>query len=71
MDSQTVLTTREVAERLQLSERTVYRLIASRELPAVRFGGQYRIPVDALKRRLMVREGVAQATGTPSEEPAA
>lgn len=67
MDSQTVLTTREVAERLQLSERTVYRLIASRELPAVRFGGQYRIPVDALKRRLMVRE----ETGEPDRQPAA
>ena len=66
MDSQTVLTTREVAERLQLSEKTVYRLIASRELPAVRFGGQYRIPVDALERRLAVRGEVA-----PSEEPAA
>ena len=67
MHSQAVLTVRGVAECLLLSERTVYRLIQRREIPAIKIGGQYRIPADALARRLMVPE----ETGAPERQPAA
>ena len=50
----TLWTVREVANRLRLSERTVYKLVRSGELPAVRLGDQYRIPADALRERLSV-----------------
>lgn len=51
-----LLTTREVASRLKLHEATIYRLIKRQELPAVKIGGCYRIPLEALERRLAVPE---------------
>ena len=51
-----VPTPQEVANRLQMARSTIYRLIQRREIPAVRVGGQYRIPADALERRLAVPE---------------
>ena len=63
----TVFTILEVAEQLSLSRRTIYNLIRAREIPAIKIGGQYRIPADALARRLTVRE----ETGEPDQRPAA
>ena len=60
------LTPQEVANRLQMARSTIYRLIQRREIPAVRVGGQYRIPVGALERLLTVPE----ETGKP-DRPAA
>ena len=61
------LTPQEVANRLQMARSTIYRLIQRREIPAVRVGGQYRIPVGALERLLTVPE----ETGKPDRQPAA
>ena len=61
------LTPQEVANRLQMARSTIYRLIQRREIPAVRVGGQYRIPVGALERLLTVPE----ETGKPDQRPAA
>ncbi len=61
------LTPQEVANRLQMARSTIYRLIQRREIPAVRVGGQYRIPVGALERLLTVRE----ETGEHDRQPAA
>ncbi len=48
------LTVAEVAEIMRVSKMTVYRLVHSGELPAVRFGRSYRVPetavTDALQR---------------------
>jgi excisionase family DNA binding protein len=38
-----ILTPKQTAEYLQLSDKTVYRMIQSGELIAARVGGQYRI----------------------------
>ena len=38
------LTVAEVAELMRVSKMTVYRLVHSGELPAVRFGRSYRVP---------------------------
>jgi len=42
-----VLDVADMAERLDMNERTVYRLIRSGELPAKKVGGQWRITVRA------------------------
>ena len=42
------LTVAEVADMMRVSTMTVYRLVKSGELPAVRFGRSYRIPESAL-----------------------
>jgi len=45
------LTVRQAARREAVSERTVYRWLASGELQAHRAGRGWRIPVEALERR--------------------
>ncbi len=42
------LTVAEVAELMRVSVMTVYRLVQTGELPAVRFGRSYRIPEAAV-----------------------
>lgn len=42
------LTVAEVADMMRVSSMTVYRLVKSGELPAVRFGRSYRIPESAV-----------------------
>ena len=43
------LTVAEVAEIMRVSKMTVYRLVQSGELPAVRFGRSYRVPESAVR----------------------
>lgn len=50
-----LVTVAEVAERLRLSRMTVYRLIHSGELPALRMGRSFRVP------RVAVDEYVEQS----------
>ncbi len=38
------LTVAEVAKLMRVSNMTVYRMVHSGALPAVRFGGSYRVP---------------------------
>ena len=42
------LTVAEVAEMMRVSNMTVYRMVESGKLPAVRFGRSYRIPESAM-----------------------
>ena len=42
------LTVAEVAELMRVSAMTVYRMVQSGELPAIRFGRSYRIPEAAV-----------------------
>jgi excisionase family DNA binding protein len=44
-----VLTPRQVAEQLVVSERTVIRLIERGELRGIRVGRQWRVPKEALE----------------------
>lgn len=46
------LTVAEVAEIMRVSKMTVYRLVHSGELPAVRFGRSYRVPETAVSAAL-------------------
>lgn len=42
------LTVAEVAEIMRVSKMTVYRLVHSGELPAIRFGRSFRVPESAV-----------------------
>ena len=55
-----LITVREAANYLRISARTVYRLIESGQIGAVRIGKQWRIPVGDLPGR----EHVAEAPQT-------
>lgn len=46
------LTVAEVADLMRVSKMTVYRLVHSGELPAVRFGRSYRVPETAVTAAL-------------------
>ncbi|GAB3299114.1 MULTISPECIES: helix-turn-helix domain-containing protein [Pseudoclavibacter] len=46
------LTVAEVAELMRVSKMTVYRLVHSGELPAVRFGRSFRVPESAVSEAI-------------------
>lgn len=46
------LTVAEVASAMRVSKMTVYRLVQSGDLPAVRFGRSYRVPIAAVEEYL-------------------
>ncbi|MCG2623509.1 helix-turn-helix domain-containing protein [Arthrobacter sp. I2-34] len=46
------LTVSEVAEVMRVSKMTVYRLVHSGQLPAVRFGRSFRVPEAAVEQYL-------------------
>lgn len=62
IQQRSMLTLREIAERLNVSEKTVRRLVATRELAAVRVGAQLRIDADHLE------DWISQASSNGSEE---
>ena len=51
-DYLTILTVREVAQYLRMSETKVYRLVKARHLPAVRIGKSWRFRKDLLDKWL-------------------
>lgn len=42
------LTVAEVADMMRVSKMTVYRMVHSGELPAIRFGRSFRVPESAV-----------------------
>ncbi|WP_427015517.1 helix-turn-helix domain-containing protein [Pseudarthrobacter sp. P1] len=60
------LTVSEVASVMRVSKMTVYRLVHSGQLPAVRFGKSYRVPESAVAAYLAqaVVDGPAQHGAT-------
>jgi excisionase family DNA binding protein len=53
--AQQLLTVAEVAAQLRVSTMTIYRLIRSGELPAVRVGRNYRVRADELELYLQAQ----------------
>ncbi len=51
-NSKEFLSIKEVAQRLNLHEMTIYRLIKSKDLPAFKVGGQWRIQREFLENWL-------------------
>ena len=50
------LTVAEVADMMRVSNMTVYRLVHSGELPAVRFGRSFRIPESAVAAAIQLAD---------------
>lgn len=59
------MTVAEVAEAMRVSNMTVYRLVHSGELPAVRFGRSYRVPAQAVKEYLIAEGHAAVSEHRP------
>jgi len=53
------LTVQEVADMMRVSTMTVYRLVHSGEVPAVRFGRSYRIPETAVEHLIGLSDAQA------------
>lgn len=58
-----LLTTRQLAEYLQLSERSVYRLLERGEIPALKVGGQWRFRKSAVDEWLDLQVSRLDAAG--------
>lgn len=46
------LTVAEVADMMRVSRMTVYRMVHSGDLPAIRFGRSFRVPESAVQRAM-------------------
>ncbi|MPV38242.1 helix-turn-helix domain-containing protein [Georgenia subflava] len=55
------LTVAEVAELMRVSKMTVYRMVHSGELPAVRMGRSFRVPELAVEK--LISEGLGEEWG--------
>ncbi|WP_150307171.1 helix-turn-helix domain-containing protein [Planctomonas psychrotolerans] len=60
------LTVAEVADMMRVSKMTVYRMVHSGDLPAIRFGRSFRVPESAVAAAIepsstVDRTGVADA----------
>ena len=66
--NENLVTVREAADFLRISARTVYRLIESGQMGAVRIGKQWRIPVSELPGRDVIA-GEPTGGNTTSTEP--
>jgi len=62
------LTVAEVAEVMRVSKMTVYRLLHSGEMPAVRVGRSFRVPQDALDHYLATARLDLEADDAPGED---
>jgi excisionase family DNA binding protein len=65
-----LLTVRETAERLRVSEKTVRRLICAEILPALRIGGSIRVDPDELQAWLygaVSDDGSRQGSCAPAQ----
>jgi excisionase family DNA binding protein len=58
------MTVTEVADMMRVSRMTVYRMIHSGDLPAVRFGRSYRVPLEAVEAIVTDTDA---ATGTDDD----
>lgn len=65
MDAPRFLTVAEVADLMRVSRMTVYRMVHSGEIPAVRVGRSFRVPQNA------VEDMLAQGLGDWAHERAA
>ena len=60
LDNIRLLTLNEAAELLQVSTRTLQRMIHSGEMPALKVGGQWRVREAQLRQWVENREGLAR-----------
>ena len=64
-NSNRMMTIKEVAEYLSVHEKTIYRLVKSGELPALRVGGQWRFEKKVLDSWIQNRTHGEKAQPNP------
>lgn len=64
----TLLTVKEVATFLAVTERTVYRLVKDHRLPAYKVGGQWRFKVDLIEAWMRRERALEGADDSSSNE---
>lgn len=50
----------EVADLMRVSKMTVYRMVHSGDLPAIRVGKSYRVPVSAIQQILALEDAFVE-----------
>ena len=50
MEDKTVIKVKDLAQRWDVSPDRIYEMVKSKRIPAFRVGGQWRIPMDAVKK---------------------
>lgn len=65
-----ILTIREVAAYLKVTERTIYRLAAEKKIPAFKVGGTWRFPRSEIDEwiRQQTSAALMNAAGSDSQE---
>ena len=63
-----VLTIRDIADYLKVTEKTVYTLAQQRRIPAFKVGGQWRFRREDIEMWIAAQTG--DAVGAPSSKPA-
>ncbi len=61
-----LMTVKEVATYLAVTERTIYRLVKDHRLPAYKVGGQWRFKVEMLDAWMSRERALEYADGRPS-----
>jgi len=64
-DDRLVLTVKETAQALRISENTCYELLRQGVIPHVKLGSQYRVPAWNLRAWLGLEAGVPPPEETP------
>ena len=59
-----ILTIRQVADYLKVTERTIYRLAAAKKIPAFKVGGTWRFSRADIDRWIKQQSVVEQSDGT-------
>jgi excisionase family DNA binding protein len=57
-----ILTIKEVAEYLKVTERTIYRLAAAKEIPAFKVGGTWRFRTEDIDGWIAAQSKKAEGT---------
>ena len=68
LDDIRLLTLTEAADILQISTRTLQRMIRSGKIPALKVGGQWRVRGELLRQWVENREGSARETPNDTGE---
>jgi excisionase family DNA binding protein len=67
-----LMTVKDVATYLAVTERTVYRLVKDHRLPAYKVGGQWRFKADMIEGWMLkdgAMDSLAEAATLPAEAP--
>lgn len=61
-----ILTIKQVADYLKVTERTIYRLAAAKKIPAFKVGGTWRFSRADIDNWIRQQSSVVQKDGSPS-----